>query len=72
MPHAIYTIVFKVVAQNLVKQMPPTELRLDTKLIRAQLGEETKVMYVYRAHQQTMQPDVVVRTPFNLHDQLPN
>jgi len=51
---------------------PPTELRLDTKLIRAQLGEETKVMYIYRAHQQTMQPDVVVRTPFNLHDQLPN
>ena len=52
--------------------MPPTELRLDTKLIRAQLGEETKVMYIYRAHQQTMQPDVVVKTPFNLHDQLPN
>ena len=48
MLHAIYTIVFKVVAQNLVKQMPPTKLRLDAKLIRAQLGEETNVIHINR------------------------
>jgi len=59
MLHAIYTIVFKVVAQNLVKQMPPTELRLDTKLIRAQLGEEINMMCITRRINK-LQPDVII------------
>ena len=72
MLHAIYTIVFKVVAQNLVKQMPPTELRLDTKLIRAQLGEETNVMRIYPAHQQINCSRMGELGLFGLHHKLFN
>jgi len=45
--------------QNLIKQMPPTELRLDTKLIRAQLGEEINMMCITRRINK-LQPDVII------------
>jgi len=57
--------------QNLIKQMPPTELRLDTKLIRAQLGEEINMMCITRRINK-LQPDVIIeplsssRSPFQL------
>ena len=44
--HMIHIRYIAHMVQNLVKQMPPTELRLDTKLIRAQLGEEINMMCI--------------------------
>ena len=39
--------------------MPPTELSLDTKLIRVQLGEEINMMCITRLINK-LQPDVII------------
>ena len=45
--------------------MPPTKLRLDAKLIRAQLGEETNVIHINRRIIE-LQPGVTIISLWSL------